>query len=63
MYPDEVLEISFSSYMISVLLPLDSLLKIASWNETGLSMKKIEDTDFVNLVNKFDICCLLTSLT
>ena len=59
--PDEVhvLEISFSLYMKSVFLKMDSLL---NWNVRGLSRKRIENFDFLNLVNKFDVCCLLEYL-
>jgi hypothetical protein len=32
-----------------------SKLNIVFWNTHGLSNQKINDTDFINYVNKFDI--------
>ena len=34
---------------------VDVMLKLASWNVRGLSLKKIQDNEFLNIVNKFDI--------
>ena len=40
---------------------MDVMLKLASWNVRGLSSKKVQDNEFLNIVNKFDILSLCTS--
>lgn len=40
---------------------MDINLKIASWNISGLA-KKVDDPEFVNSINKFNICFFARNL-
>ena len=42
---------------------MDVMLKLASWNVRGLSSKKVQDNEFLNIVNKFDILSLVETWT
>ena len=45
------------------MIVMDVMLKIASWNVRGLSSKKVQDVEFVNIVNKFDVLSLVETWT
>ena len=42
---------------------MDAMLRIACWNVRGLNSKKVQDNEFLNIVNKFDIVSLVESWT
>ena len=42
---------------------MDFMLKFASWNVSGLSQKNVQENEFLNIVNKLDILCLVEMWT